>query len=485
MLRKLARKWWFWLGSSGLFLVALVVGSLYAEWKITRARGEARRDAVVRRLDAEEPGWRLHDLAAAHNAALPPPDQNAADRMEKADALIPQAFHDWAMTKMWQPDLRPGVLPTEQDVRRASAVHCECGAALAVARSIRSHPRGGFPFAFKDLDPVGSLTPHLDKLGRVTTLLFLDAVVLSYQGRTDEAIESCHALLNCGRAIGDEPYPISQGVRMTKARFAAHAAEKVLGWGEPVKGLAELQDAFAEEMKAPRLTYVFRGQRAMAYHYLQNMDEGRISLADDDTTLPADESPLRRFKFWRFRKDLPRQQAIVLEKCDEWLAANKLDGLARRQAFRKVPFPDDPAALQKDIIAVLMTMTWDRLVDTEDETRAELGAIASGIACERYRQRFGRWPESLGAIPKDILPEVPADPYTGRPLLYAATGDGVVVYATGPDGIDDGGTHLDPRGAPGTDIGFRLLDPDQRRQLPPPDPEPEPEPNGPPPERRP
>src|SRR6516165_9821696 len=116
MFRKLARKGWFWVGLSAGLLFLLVVGVIYAEWKITRSRGEARRDAAVRRLDAEDPGWRAADLCAARNAALPPPDQNAAERALKAVGLIPASFQKMPPQQMWWTDLKPGVAPHPQDV---------------------------------------------------------------------------------------------------------------------------------------------------------------------------------------------------------------------------------------------------------------------------------------------------------------------------------------------------------------------------------
>ena len=97
MLRKLARKWWFWVGLSGFLLFALGVGGVYAEWKITRSRGEARRDEAVRKLDAEEPGWRAADLCAARNATLPPKDRNAAERAMQAVELAPMTFKEWKL----------------------------------------------------------------------------------------------------------------------------------------------------------------------------------------------------------------------------------------------------------------------------------------------------------------------------------------------------------------------------------------------------
>ncbi len=95
MLRKLTRKWWFWVGLAGCLLIVLTVGGVYAEWTITRSRGEAMRDAIVRQLDAEDPNWRAHDLTAARNAALPPPEQNAGERALKAVSLAPRSYRDW------------------------------------------------------------------------------------------------------------------------------------------------------------------------------------------------------------------------------------------------------------------------------------------------------------------------------------------------------------------------------------------------------
>jgi hypothetical protein len=484
MLRKLARKWWFWLGSSGLFLVALVVGGVYAEWAITRARGEALRDAAVHKLDAEDPCWRAADLCAARNASIPPPEQNAAERALKAVALLPQSYMDWTMAEKWRAELKPGVLPHDDDICEAFLVHEECGDALAVARSVRHLPRGGFKLVYKEPDPIGTLLDNTQKMREAGSLLDLDAIVLAYAGRADEAVGSCHAILNCGRGVGDEPTLISQLVRMALVTVAKNATERTLGWGESSTGLAELQAAFTEEMAVPRLTYGFRGERAMLFRLMENLDDGLIPLEDvaGGAGMQGGGSLKGRLGLAVYRKHIPRQQAVLLDILGQLLAADKLTGPARKAAFDQVQVP--PLGFENILIGLLLP-AWEKLFQAEDRTRALCATTAAALACERYRRTFGLWPESLDSIPKDILPEVPADPYTGRPLLYAATGDGVVVYATGPDGVDDGGTNLDPRGAPGTDIGFRLLDPDQRRQLPPPDPEPEPEPDGPPPERRP
>ena len=64
------------------------------------------------------------------------------------------------------------------------------------------------------------------------------------------------------------------------------------------------------------------------------------------------------------------------------------------------------------------------------------------------------------------LAKVPLDPYDAAPLRYRRVDEGVVVYSLGPDGEDKGGKlEKDPSKA-STDLGFRLWNVPQRRQLP-------------------
>jgi hypothetical protein len=59
---------------------------------------------------------------------------------------------------------------------------------------------------------------------------------------------------------------------------------------------------------------------------------------------------------------------------------------------------------------------------------------------------------------------VPTDPFDGQPMRYRRTADGIVIYAVGPDGVDNQGA-LDRTGRTpdGTDLGFQLWDVAKRR----------------------
>jgi hypothetical protein len=57
-------------------------------------------------------------------------------------------------------------------------------------------------------------------------------------------------------------------------------------------------------------------------------------------------------------------------------------------------------------------------------------------ACKRER---GAYPASLAELVPDYMPDVPQDPWTGKPLVYRLTPERYTLYAVGPNGVDDGG----------------------------------------------
>jgi hypothetical protein len=107
--------------------------------------------------------------------------------------------------------------------------------------------------------------------------------------------------------------------------------------------------------------------------------------------------------------------------------------------------------------------------------QANLRCAAIGVSAEQYRLKHNEWPATLEELVKaKLLETVPVDPFDGRPLRYKTLPDGVVIYAVGEDGVDNGGVlNRSHRFQQGTDFGFRLWDVGARRQasLPPPPPE--------------
>ena len=62
-----------------------------------------------------------------------------------------------------------------------------------------------------------------------------------------------------------------------------------------------------------------------------------------------------------------------------------------------------------------------------------------GLACRVFKSRTGEYPEDLAALVPALLPQVPVDPFTGKPLVYRREGKGFIVYSLGSNLKDDGG----------------------------------------------
>src|SRR5207248_5771811 len=92
------------------------------------------------------------------------------------------------------------------------------------------------------------------------------------------------------------------------------------------------------------------------------------------------------------------------------------------------------------------------------------------IAVERYRRVNNRWPDTLTDLVPTFLPNMPLDPFDGKPLRYRRLDDGVVIYSISSDGKDNGGKFDKDPAKAGSDLGVRLWDVPQCRQPPKPPP---------------
>jgi hypothetical protein len=70
---------------------------------------------------------------------------------------------------------------------------------------------------------------------------------------------------------------------------------------------------------------------------------------------------------------------------------------------------------------------------------AHLRLLTAELALRRYRSEQFRVPTNLGLLVPNYLQRVPADPFTGRPMIYHPQGTNWLLYSLGEDGVDDDG----------------------------------------------
>jgi len=75
------------------------------------------------------------------------------------------------------------------------------------------------------------------------------------------------------------------------------------------------------------------------------------------------------------------------------------------------------------------------------ELRRRFITVAAALA--RHHAVAGTYPSTLAEL-GPLLPTVPLDPWSGKPLLYRAEGGTYVLYSVGFDGVDNGGVSTPP-----------------------------------------
>lgn len=466
------RGWFRWCVFAPLALLVFVASAGFTTFHLMRAAATPRRDAVVAELDAADPNWRTTQLTDARNAALPPPDRNAAELALRAHDKLPpdQTERVRRDGDEWKTDLKPPHLPPAADVADARKRLTAASEAVALARDIRHVPGGGLKMVYQEPSIIGTPLARYQDLREVMALLQSDAYVRAYDRAGDDALDSCLAILAVARGIGDDPWLITQLIRMAGSAIAVGTVERVLGWTDTATDakLAEVGAAFEREANERRLVYALRGERAMFYRVCENIDSGAMGEVPD-TTLNSGNRLLSA----PLRATIPEQQATGLRMYTRLIAAaDAPPSPARRKRLGAIEdeyarlFGPRRGPLQFHMLVGLLLPAVYKMNETDTRTTAGLLCARVAVACERHRLNTGEYPAALADLPKELLAEVPADPFTGNPLLYKKLDDGAVVYSAGVDGKDDGAAVLDAGKREQADLGFRLFDPKHRRQPP-------------------
>ncbi len=98
------------------------------------------------------------------------------------------------------------------------------------------------------------------------------------------------------------------------------------------------------------------------------------------------------------------------------------------------------------------------------ETIAEFRCVRTGLAAEGYRLSNGHFPKTLDVLVPEYIEKIPQDPFDGKPLKMAVTDYGILIYSIGEDGVDDGGD-LKKREYSSRDVGFRLMEAEERKKF--------------------
>jgi hypothetical protein len=439
-----------------LLMLALVPVGIYL-YQLWTASG--RLESLLAELDRSEPGWRLWEMEGRKPAL--PEGKNSALIIKKA-RLPSSRKQDFMVDDL---KLQPYQTLTPLQAARLREYLDQYEPNLLEARRLVDYPTGRFSITIAP-DFISTLIPHVQETREIGHLLHMDMVWHAQQGGFEQVAADLEASRNAGRSIRDEPFLISQLVRLAMLNEAATILERALAQGQPApKLLQRMQELLAEEPVFESWYAATAGERAGMHEMFRQLDGRKASMRmlrglsgarsrwHDDIT--------DYFAPWTAEES----HAWVLQNFTEQMATRALPPRERRARLNALLAEADHAPL---LAKVLMSQSWRKLYDGFLRVEAKRDATCAGLAAERFRQEKGRWPKTLDELVPGWLAKVPLDPYDGKELRYRHARDGVVIYSVGPDEKLKGDSRDAPGPPPALDVGpsheFRLWNVDQRRR---------------------
>jgi hypothetical protein len=106
------------------------------------------------------------------------------------------------------------------------------------------------------------------------------------------------------------------------------------------------------------------------------------------------------------------------------------------------------------LIGLLLPAT-RKLQQASDRSEQIQRNLHVAFALVAYQREHGSYPATLNALAPEILPAIPGDLFSGKPLIYHHGEKSFLVYSVGVNGKDEGGRWYDDD-PPGDDPSVRL-----------------------------
>jgi hypothetical protein len=437
------------------FIAVVLIVPALAIFYYSRQSAYDDLQAAIAEVDRLDPGWRLEELLARRPAVTP--GKNSATVVSAARKRV-AGLNFNVLDNL---DKVPPPLLIRAEVEKDLRDELKpLGAALAEARKLAKLPVGHFTVAYTP-EFINTLTPQIEDVREVARLLEMDVCLRVQSGDLHGAWVSAQAMLNAGRAVGDEPMFLFQMARLSVQRVTVAKLERILGQGEvPAALLAEMRKALEEEAAEPLFLFGIRGERAGSHRVLEGTANGTLpfngKISGWKGLLPGfvDKPMIFRSHAWILRGLSRAAEDSKLPVMEQQRASKELEELAKNEApaLAKLLFP-----------AVL------RIAEAERREDTRLACAAAALAAEEFRLTHRRWPGTLEDLVKaGLLKSVPIDPYDGKALRSRQAPDGLVIYSIGAGG-DYRGQALDNLAAIDSTfqrVEFRLWNVDRRRQPP-------------------
>jgi hypothetical protein len=320
-------------------------------------------------------------------------------------------------------------------------------------------PHARYPVDYSSENAFAVLLPHLAKLKEVCVWVQLRVAAELGLGDSAAALADTRLLLGLGDTLKSEPFLISHLVRLATFNLAVQNVWEGLYYHKwQASELAELQRDFATYNFIADLQWAANGERAGAISTIDYCRQHH-SFAILNIVADSDSESEPRPGNDLFGKLVPNgwflmEMANYSRFMDRWLAG--IDPAQRRvqpeiiranaaaverQFAHGSGFGSAIRSLMRhDLAARALLPAYNNTVRVATAAQSSADLVVIACALEQFRLGNGHLPDSIQAIPHDMLPQPPLDVVTGEPYKYKKNeGDSFLLYSVGWDVKDDAG----------------------------------------------
>jgi len=322
-------------------------------------------------------------------------------------------------------------------LRRFDAELDELGAAAA-------RPHSVFPVHYHE--HINALLPHLAMFKGLVQVARLRAAARLADGNTTGAFQDVKLALRLAEAAKEEPFSISQLVRISCLQIALQPLWEGMAhhqWTE--EQLTEIQSMLANIRLLDDYGRTIRGERAMNNLLIDELRTGKMPLSSlgdivgqNDIQTAALTGGRLIPSGWFYQNQLTLNR-LYQEHCLPLVDAAKHRAYPQQAREAEIPSELKTSGLY-NIFARLLFPAITKLAAkfANGQTTADLAAVA--CALERHRLAHGQYPEQLDLLVPRFIAKIPTDVISGELLKYRREADDrFVLYSVGWDEIDAGG----------------------------------------------
>jgi len=290
---------------------------------------------------------------------------------------------------------------------------------------------------------MGTDLPHLAPLRTMARLLRFEASIRAHSGDLEGAIEDYHAILELGETLCDEPFTISQLVRVALNAIAFEGMGSEFPLGE-----LSVEQACVFVQKTEGMCHREGFESALANEAMLAINSASrqpfASIANEEAVPVIPETNTLTLLFL-----YPSPLGDDIVRADRQTCAKFMEHIIRvaRKPYFEAQDELDTIEVELASLSFLKGYTKAlvpqlvRIQAVQPRNEAMLDLMRIGVLLEAQYAETGSYPASLDAVADDLGGSLPVDPFTGAAYVYIPEGDVFMLYSLGANQQDDGGRH--------------------------------------------